>query len=67
VGRAYRKNGKVGIRVMKWTLSSVGRKTERKGLIGRRKRRWEDDIKVNLTEIGRRDVYILHVPQNNNH
>jgi hypothetical protein len=44
-------------------IQTFGRKTWRKESLGRPKRRWKDNIRVDIREIGREVVEWMHVAQ----
>jgi hypothetical protein len=46
-----------------YVISSFGRKTRRKRPLGIQKRRWEDDIKMDLREIGGGGMDWIHFSQ----
>jgi hypothetical protein len=43
--------------------TNFSRKTRRKEQLGRPRRRWEDNIRMNLREIWRQGVCLIHVAQ----
>jgi hypothetical protein len=44
-------------------IQDFGRKPERKRSLGRPKRRWDDDIRMNLREIGWEALDWMHLAQ----
>jgi hypothetical protein len=42
-------------------------KLERKGPLGRPRRRWKDNIKINLKELGLDVVNLIHLAHNRDH